>query len=272
MSTDGADLASAVTSFCEEEIVPPAFEARLQELAKSGFSRASEPESELGPQDLQLAAGFIVHYLALALNDHALSGEEQLRIRELKRHFGLEEGDLVRLQRQAVVTLLQAEMSVILQDAAVDGVEQIHQVDLQKALDLGYDQFLDLIEPSIQPIVEGLLDQLRATPFPSPGLKDAVFKRLRLLNFVIPLDPLTLQVDWSPRVTAGAAEDDSRSIPQAVRDAVWRRDQGKCATCSSQVRLEFDHIIPFAKGGSSTYRNVQLLCQDCNRTKSARIG
>lgn len=61
------------------------------------------------------------------------------------------------------------------------------------------------------------------------------------------------------------------SIPESVRNEVWRRDQGKCVSCGSQINLEFDHIIPISKGGSSTARNLQLLCETCNRSKSAKI-
>ena len=60
-------------------------------------------------------------------------------------------------------------------------------------------------------------------------------------------------------------------IPQAVKDAVWRRDEGRCRNCGSQSFLEFDHIVPHSKGGPTTYRNLQLLCQDCNRRKGARV-
>lgn len=60
-------------------------------------------------------------------------------------------------------------------------------------------------------------------------------------------------------------------IPEAVRHAVWRRDQGRCARCDSQERLEFDHIIPVSRGGANTERNLQLLCERCNREKSATI-
>ena len=60
-------------------------------------------------------------------------------------------------------------------------------------------------------------------------------------------------------------------IPEEVRNEVWRRDQGRCVICGSQENLEFDHIIPFSKGGSSTARNIQLLCQNCNRHKSDKI-
>jgi len=61
------------------------------------------------------------------------------------------------------------------------------------------------------------------------------------------------------------------TIPQDVRIFVWRRDQGRCVICGSQEKLEYDHIIPFSKGGSNTERNIQLLCERCNRQKSDGI-
>lgn len=63
-----------------------------------------------------------------------------------------------------------------------------------------------------------------------------------------------------------------RTISQDVKDRVWNRDGGKCVQCGSNENLEFDHIIPFSKGGANTYRNIQLLCQPCNRSKSDSIG
>ncbi|MDR0229584.1 MAG: HNH endonuclease [Flavobacteriaceae bacterium] len=45
-----------------------------------------------------------------------------------------------------------------------------------------------------------------------------------------------------------------------------------CVQCGSNYKLEFDHIIPFSEGGANTYRNIQLLCENCNRTKSNKIG
>ncbi len=60
-------------------------------------------------------------------------------------------------------------------------------------------------------------------------------------------------------------------IPEDVRMFVWQRDGGKCVKCGSQELLEFDHIIPVSKGGSSTERNIQLLCEPCNRSKGSTI-
>ena len=62
-----------------------------------------------------------------------------------------------------------------------------------------------------------------------------------------------------------------RSIPKSVQREVWRRDEGKCTECGSKNNLEYDHIIPHSKGGADTARNLQLLCQTCNRTKSDKI-
>jgi 5-methylcytosine-specific restriction endonuclease McrA len=62
------------------------------------------------------------------------------------------------------------------------------------------------------------------------------------------------------------------AVPVAVRRAVWVRDGGACARCGSRERLEFDHIIPFSQGGGMTERNLELLCETCNRAKSDELG
>ena len=60
-------------------------------------------------------------------------------------------------------------------------------------------------------------------------------------------------------------------IPREVQMLVWRRDQGRCVKCGSSEKLEFDHMIPLSRGGSNTFRNVQLLCEGCNRQKGDEI-
>jgi 5-methylcytosine-specific restriction endonuclease McrA len=74
-----------------------------------------------------------------------------------------------------------------------------------------------------------------------------------------------------PAEETSEASDDRTAIPSEVRREVWRRDGGKCVKCGSRERLEYDHIIPVAKGGSNTARNIELLCETCNRTKSDLI-
>ena len=69
----------------------------------------------------------------------------------------------------------------------------------------------------------------------------------------------------------GATQSPREPIPEEVQHEVWRRDSGKCVKCGSQEKLEFDHIIPVSKGGSNTARNIQILCEKCNREKSDNI-
>jgi hypothetical protein len=62
-----------------------------------------------------------------------------------------------------------------------------------------------------------------------------------------------------------------QQIPDAVRLFVWQRDEGKCVSCGRKENIEFDHVIPVVEGGSSTERNVQLLCEGCNRSKGRSV-
>lgn len=63
-------------------------------------------------------------------------------------------------------------------------------------------------------------------------------------------------------------------VTNKMRFAVMARDGYRCVKCGrpdSRVYLEIDHIIPIAKGGKSTYDNLQTLCHDCNVRKGADI-
>jgi hypothetical protein len=60
----------------------------------------------------------------------------------------------------------------------------------------------------------------------------------------------------------------SRHIPRDVRQRVWQAYGGRCAECGAEDYLEFDHIIPVAKGGNNADPNIQLLCRRCNLKKS----
>ena len=62
-----------------------------------------------------------------------------------------------------------------------------------------------------------------------------------------------------------------RPILEDVKMFVWRRDEGRCVQCGAKEKLEYDHIIPVSKGGGSTARNVQILCESCNRAKGSTI-
>jgi HNH endonuclease len=65
-----------------------------------------------------------------------------------------------------------------------------------------------------------------------------------------------------------SSKDRSRHIPREVRQRAWQRCGGRCVECGADEYLEYDHIIPVARGGSNSDQNVQVLCRKCNLKKS----
>ena len=59
-------------------------------------------------------------------------------------------------------------------------------------------------------------------------------------------------------------------IPQEVREHVFERDGGQCQHCGATQELELDHIIPLARGGTNTEKNLQVLRARCIRSKGDR--
>jgi hypothetical protein len=65
-----------------------------------------------------------------------------------------------------------------------------------------------------------------------------------------------------------------RYIPFRTKMRVVRRDNYTCQHCTKHLQdpeVEFDHIIPLSKGGSSDEHNIRLTCHDCNHDKSDRV-
>ncbi len=70
----------------------------------------------------------------------------------------------------------------------------------------------------------------------------------------------------------------SDRVPAHVRRAVWTRDGGRCqwpldggGVCGSTLRVEFDHVVPRARGGPSTVEGVRLLCAVHNQLAARRV-
>ncbi len=68
-----------------------------------------------------------------------------------------------------------------------------------------------------------------------------------------------------------------RDINLRLRFKVMQRDNFKCCICGASpakdpsVELHIDHIVPWSKGGETTFENLQTLCSKCNLGKSDLI-
>lgn len=54
--------------------------------------------------------------------------------------------------------------------------------------------------------------------------------------------------------------------------AILKAQKSRCAYCRVKLGSKYhvDHIVALAKGGSNDRRNLQVLCQPCNQSKSAK--
>ncbi|MCX6340165.1 MAG: HNH endonuclease [Candidatus Aureabacteria bacterium] len=88
------------------------------------------------------------------------------------------------------------------------------------------------------------------------------------------------QIIARPRITRPAPTnikpEDRRDPNIGLRYKVLQRDRFRCQRCGRSpatelgCRLHVDHIIPFSKGGKTTFENLRALCVDCNVGKSNR--
>tara|TARA_Y100001954_G_C15676974_1_gene535719 strand:+ start:33 stop:998 length:966 start_codon:yes stop_codon:yes gene_type:complete len=238
------------------------------------------------------ALKILILYIRLALNDNILCNEEKNNIKFLKLLFGIKDGDFK--DNKSIFTQVKNIINIQLQliyldDDNIDNSEALHKVDLQEVFGLSYDDFLNITNHFDLLIIGKSLDKETKTLKES---EDFYSEAVRKIDSFI--DSKTLD-DWmKKRFELSESdkrmmdeimekhgfsydeEDDkpkrSRRISQSVKDKVWNRDGGKCVLCGSNENIEFDHIVPFSKGGANTYRNIQILCESCNRKKSDNIG
>ena len=82
----------------------------------------------------------------------------------------------------------------------------------------------------------------------------------------------------SQRSNAKRGPVQGRKVPAATRRVVWTRDQGRCTfvaptghRCGSREFLEFDHVVPVARGGLSDEGNLRLRCRGHNQAEAKRV-
>ncbi len=126
----------------------------------------------------------------------------------------------------------------------------------------------------VSPETEALWRRARALSGEEP---DEVFERA-VAAYVERLEARKFKTTKRPRTEPKDAEPGKRSIAAAVKRAVTGRDERQCTfvaedgrRCSETERLEFDHVVPVAKGGRSTVDNVRLRCRAHNQLAAEQV-
>ncbi|MCP5088110.1 MAG: HNH endonuclease [Rhodobacteraceae bacterium] len=55
-----------------------------------------------------------------------------------------------------------------------------------------------------------------------------------------------------------------------TRFNLFLRDEFSCQYCGAKCEMTFDHVVPRARGGRTTWENVVASCSPCNLRKGAR--
>lgn len=86
-------------------------------------------------------------------------------------------------------------------------------------------------------------------------------------------------VDHAPPPERAWARTSQRNQTARAVSAVWERrirplalvrDGFACTSCGARERLEVDHVIPVAQGGTWSLDNARTLCRPCHREKTAQ--
>jgi 5-methylcytosine-specific restriction protein A len=70
-----------------------------------------------------------------------------------------------------------------------------------------------------------------------------------------------------------SSDNPDAAIPKAVKLRVWVRCEGRCALSGRKLSpgdpVDFDHITPLSMGGRHAEDNLQLVCRQAHREKTA---
>lgn len=144
----------------------------------------------------------------------------------------------VRTEKQRPLTQSHTELKVILETKTIEKLERLKSL-------FSHDPDLDL-----------------------PKLID------KMADLMLSKKDLSLKKERSQK--GPVARVVNRYIPAKTKREVWRRDEQECQfqdpitkhKCKSKFRLQFEHIHPFAKGGTHDSANLQLLCAGHNKLRA----
>jgi hypothetical protein len=262
-------------------------EALRQMVAEAG-SKWEEVIAECRP----VAEMFIRHHLADAIADEEVTKEEEAEIMASVKLFDLDDG----IKREINSTIQRVRLLANLRENRLPAPLSENPAWLQSGEAVHARQKADfyseggIISKGELWVTNSRVEYIApkgGTSIPLKNIRDAQGNGRQLVltnvkgrrDFLIQEAETTAAMilcliratNRTASVTIAETRQERRRVSKEVRNAVWIRDGAACVECGSQNYLEFDHVIPVAKGGGNTVNNIQLLCRDCNGKKSDRI-
>lgn len=101
-------------------------------------------------------------------------------------------------------------------------------------------------------------------------VKNQIFTKDEILSLIVRLDNKSNGFYNDREIWDALCRVERGRVSNKMRFSIYRRDGYRCCICGkhgTSHELEIDHIKPIAKGGKSTYDNLQTLCKNCNKLK-----
>ena len=92
----------------------------------------------------------LLTYINIILDDNVITEKEARNMTLLKRFFKIKEGDFYNYKYYEIERVLDRQFDLMYSNNDIDNDEALKKVELQDLFDLGYDQFLHLIEKTIK--------------------------------------------------------------------------------------------------------------------------
>lgn len=112
-----------------------------------------------------------------------------------------------------------------------------------------------------------LYNQCKDTEFDAKKLEEMIKKLMQDEDVTKKSGIYPYVLTWQERYLS------IRAFTDKQKREAYERQEGICTHCSNHFELEemeADHITPWSQGGKTTPENCQMLCKNCNRTKSGK--
>jgi hypothetical protein len=195
--------------------------------------------------------------------------------RETEKIFAALNPEQITRDKTRAITETQTEIRFVASNTLLEKLQRFKELDPHSLGDANYNELFERL-------VDLVLQQ-KEKKFLIKNQKSSVIKSTVIKSTGAEIDSKThaaktaapkvkVAIAPQPNSARQPANRRSRHIPNFIKKEVLKRDEGRCTfmnpstqkRCDSKHFLQFEHTIPFAKGGEHSTENITLLCRNHN--------